>query len=363
MVHPNPASGSRFRREDSREEERPRTPDEGEPADVAAISASSALVRLDGLRVLVVDDEADARRVLVMVPEQVGAMVTAAGSAREATASLHEARPDVLVSDLGMPAQDGFDLIKQVRSVGYDAWTLPAVALTAFVHKDDARLGLLGFQVHMPKPVDPHDLHPSSPRSRGAHRLGVGLPPFRFSLENATDPLYVYGTSGQLDILRGASPPTCKRGRWGADRFLFRERTMNNMNRLKFHCLVACMMAAVVGYASSATAADPPGPPDFTLEFAAGVACSGFDLRIEGWGGKGHLREFTDKNGNVVRSLDAGTGFALRFTNLLNSATFSTKSNGAVAQKRYNADGSYTDVVASDAPEAGRRRRAIDWLR
>jgi signal transduction histidine kinase len=157
--------------EDSREEERPRTADEGEPADAAAISARSPLVRLDGLRVLVVDDEADARRVLVMVLEQVGALVTAAGSVPDAIASLHEARPDVLVSDLGMPVQDGFDLIRQVRGDGYDAWTLPAVALTAFVHKDDARLALLaGFQVHVPKPVDPHDL--TSVIARLAGRTG-----------------------------------------------------------------------------------------------------------------------------------------------------------------------------------------------
>jgi CheY-like chemotaxis protein len=106
-----------------------------------------------------------------MVLEQVGAVVTAAGSVLEAIASLHEARPDVLVSDLGMPAQDGFDLIRHVRSEGYDAWTLPAVALTAFVHKDDARLVLLaGFQVHVPKPVDPHEL--TSVIARRAGRTG-----------------------------------------------------------------------------------------------------------------------------------------------------------------------------------------------
>ena len=108
---------------------------------------------------LVVDDEADARRVLVMVLEQVGAIVTAAGSVRAAIEALAEARPDVLVSDLGMPDQDGFDLIRQVRDNGHDARDLPAVALTAFVQKDDARLALLaGFQVHVPKPVDPHEL-------------------------------------------------------------------------------------------------------------------------------------------------------------------------------------------------------------
>ena len=72
---------------------------------------------------------------------------------------LPTARPDVLVSDLGMPDQDGFDLIRQLRDDGHDAKDLPAVALTAFVQKDNAHLALLaGFQVHLPKPVDPFDL-------------------------------------------------------------------------------------------------------------------------------------------------------------------------------------------------------------
>ena len=132
---------------------------EDESTESVHIAERRPLVRLDGLRVLVVDDEADARRVLVLVLEQVGAIVTAAGSVREAIEVLPKARPDVLVSDLGMPDQDGFDLIRQVRDDGHDARDLPAVALTAFVQKDDAHLALLaGFQVHVPKPVDPHDL-------------------------------------------------------------------------------------------------------------------------------------------------------------------------------------------------------------
>jgi signal transduction histidine kinase len=130
-----------------------------EPQNTGKLVAHPPLVRLNGVRVLVVDDEADARRVLVMVLEQVGAIVTAASSVREAVEVLPEARPDVLVSDLGMPDQDGFDLIRHLRDHGHDATALPAVALTAFVQKDDARLALLaGFQVHVPKPVDPHVL-------------------------------------------------------------------------------------------------------------------------------------------------------------------------------------------------------------
>lgn len=65
----------------------------------------------------------------------------------------------MLISDLGMPDQDGFDLIRQLRDEAHDARDLPAIALTAFVQKDDEHLALLaGFQIHLPKPVDPHDL-------------------------------------------------------------------------------------------------------------------------------------------------------------------------------------------------------------
>ena len=145
--------------------------DEDEAGDFVAIADSRPLVRLDGVHVLVVDDEADARRVLVMVLERAGAVVTTADSARAAIEAILKARPDVLVSDLGMPDEDGFDLIRQLRDGGHDARDLPAVALTAFVQKDDAHLALLaGFQVHLPKPVDPHEL--TSVIARLARRTG-----------------------------------------------------------------------------------------------------------------------------------------------------------------------------------------------
>jgi|GEM_PF-4469990 len=124
-----------------------------------AKDADLPLVRLDGLRVLVVDDESDAREVIAMLLTHAGAIVTTASSAAEALQLLSTAKPVVLVSDLGMPDQDGFDLIRQVRARGYQAGDLPSVALTAFVQKDDQRRAIMaGFQVHVPKPVDPHDL-------------------------------------------------------------------------------------------------------------------------------------------------------------------------------------------------------------
>jgi signal transduction histidine kinase len=132
---------------------------DSDPEGTAPMDDRLPRVCLDGLRVLVVDDDADARRVLVLVLERVGAIVTAAGSVLEAIEALPKARPDVLISDLGMPDHDGFDLIRQLRAKGHDARDLPAVALTAFVQNDDAHLALsAGFQVHLAKPVDPHDL-------------------------------------------------------------------------------------------------------------------------------------------------------------------------------------------------------------
>ena len=138
-----------------------------EPPEESDIDASEGGVdseppplRLDGIHVLIVDDEADARRMLVKVLEEVGARVTTAGSASEALSTLATAKanddaPDILVSDVGMPEQDGYELIREVRRRGHKADVLPAVALTAFAHNDDAREAeSAGFQIHIPKPVD-----------------------------------------------------------------------------------------------------------------------------------------------------------------------------------------------------------------
>ncbi len=131
----------------------------GEESQNAETFGSPRLVCLAGMRVLVVDDEPDAQRLLVRVLEQAGASVLAASSAREALEILSKLTPEVLVSDLGMPDEGGLDLIRQVRGSGHHSRDLPAVALTAFVSKEDQRAALLaGFQVHIPKPVDAHDL-------------------------------------------------------------------------------------------------------------------------------------------------------------------------------------------------------------
>src|SRR5262245_9704558 len=113
---------------------------------------------------------------------------------------------------------------------------------------------------------------------------------------------------------------------------------MNTANRSRIRHLSACIgIATALVSGSPATAAGP----DFTLVFPAGTACN-FDLQIDGSGGNSHVKEFTDKNGNVVRSIQAGTGSALRFTKLPTGNTVSTRSNGAVSHITFNPDGSQT---------------------
>jgi CheY-like chemotaxis protein len=115
---------------------------------------------LAGLQVVVVDDEADTRDLLHTLLERCGAEVRAAGSATEALALIAELKPDVLVSDIGMPEQDGYELIAKVR--GHEAGLnerIPAIALTAYARLEDRIRALnAGFQVHVPKPIEPAEL-------------------------------------------------------------------------------------------------------------------------------------------------------------------------------------------------------------
>jgi len=114
---------------------------------------------LAGVRVLVVDDEADARALVMRVLAECGAEVRTAATAAEALPILDEFRPDVLASDIGMPGEDGYDLIRQIRAGGRTARWLPAIALTAFARAEDRKRAMLaGFQTHVSKPVDPAEL-------------------------------------------------------------------------------------------------------------------------------------------------------------------------------------------------------------
>ena len=115
---------------------------------------------LHGLRILIVDDEADARDLLATILEQSGAQVTAVASADEALTSLSQLKANVLVSDIAMPNVDGYTLIRQIRSLEAERGEhIPAVALTAYARESDRIAALeAGFQVHLSKPFDPEDL-------------------------------------------------------------------------------------------------------------------------------------------------------------------------------------------------------------
>jgi CheY-like chemotaxis protein len=110
---------------------------------------------LNGINVLLVDDDDSARIVLGTMLTGFGARVTLAASAAEAAQSFAAAPPDVLVSDIGMPEEDGYMLIRRLR----DTSSVPAVAVTAYADPRDRDRALsAGFQAHLAKPVEPHEL-------------------------------------------------------------------------------------------------------------------------------------------------------------------------------------------------------------
>jgi PAS domain S-box-containing protein len=115
-------------------------------------------LNLNGLRVLVVDDEPDARAMVKRLLEDRGVITTVADSVQQALLAIATDPPDVVISDIGMPGEDGFALIRQLRSMK-TAGAVPAVALTAFARTEDrVRVMRAGFQSHVVKPVDAAEL-------------------------------------------------------------------------------------------------------------------------------------------------------------------------------------------------------------
>ena len=126
------------------------------PAAKETLPAYECPDKLDGLRVLVVDDEPDTREMLVVGLNECGAEVFSACSVDEALETLESSVPDLLISDIGMPGKDGYDLIRTIRERPSDkGGRIPAVALTAYTRTED-RLGALraGYQMHVTKPVE-----------------------------------------------------------------------------------------------------------------------------------------------------------------------------------------------------------------
>jgi CheY-like chemotaxis protein len=115
---------------------------------------------LEGARLLVVDDESDARDALVGLLERYGAHVRPVASVAEAMTALETELPDVVVSDLGMPGEDGYDLIRRIRLLPADkGGQLPSLAVSAYATEDHRKKVLRsGFQIHLEKPVAPAQL-------------------------------------------------------------------------------------------------------------------------------------------------------------------------------------------------------------
>ena len=115
---------------------------------------------LAGKRLLIVDDESDTLELFAKIFADQGADVTVAASAAQALERIATTRPDVLICDIEMPDEDGYALIQKVRSLApQDGGSVPAVAVTAYGSVEDRiRILSAGFQMHVPKPVEPAEL-------------------------------------------------------------------------------------------------------------------------------------------------------------------------------------------------------------
>ncbi len=115
---------------------------------------------LRGTRVLVVDDDPDNCEMLAAVLEHSGALVCTAGSSAEALVALEKERPQVLITDIGLPDEDGFGLLKRIRALpGSRGGDIPSIALTGYGSEEDRALSRArGFQAHLTKPVEMEEM-------------------------------------------------------------------------------------------------------------------------------------------------------------------------------------------------------------
>jgi len=128
--------------------------------EVSEAELSSDNTLLAGVQILLVDDQADVREFFSFALEQYGATVTAVESAAEALEILMQSKPDILLSDIGMPLMDGYMLLREVRKLPPEqGGQIPAIALTAYAGEINYNQAMAaGFQKHLPKPVDPSEL-------------------------------------------------------------------------------------------------------------------------------------------------------------------------------------------------------------
>lgn len=129
-------------------------------AAVPPTSSPLTLPDLKGFRVLIVDDEPDARALIERILAKCNATVTTAATAAEGVESVKQNHPDMILSDVGMPGEDGYEFLAKLRQLSdEEGGDTPAVALTAFARSEDRRRALMaGFQMHLPKPVEPAEL-------------------------------------------------------------------------------------------------------------------------------------------------------------------------------------------------------------
>ena len=129
------------------------------PESTISIDAIAGGIMLNGLRIMVVDDEAETRELLKVMLSSQGADVLATSSGTEALAQIDEWQPAIIVSDIGMPTLDGYMFIKRVRALDSEQRGVPAIALTAYARAEDRLRALAaGFQMHVPKPVEASEL-------------------------------------------------------------------------------------------------------------------------------------------------------------------------------------------------------------
>ena len=122
-------------------------------------SANDSLPSLAGLIILVVEDEADAREMVTLILEQCGAKIVSAESVKQALIIYQQYQPDILISDISMPNEDGYALIRQVRQGKTGKSDIPAIALTAYAREEDKQQALkAGFNLHLSKPIEPLQL-------------------------------------------------------------------------------------------------------------------------------------------------------------------------------------------------------------
>ena len=130
-----------------------------EPASIDSGREALQEAALEGVRVLLVEDDANLRDAIATVLAECGAQVVAVGCGADALQVLKNQAPDVLVSDMAMPGMDGRSLLRRIRQLGARRGGIPAIALTAYASPVDRMKALLaGYQVFLPKPFDPTEL-------------------------------------------------------------------------------------------------------------------------------------------------------------------------------------------------------------